>query len=184
MSKENLLFIALIPDRELRQKINIFKNDFSKRFDSHKALKVYPHITMKAPFKCNDNGKDELLNWFSDLHIRQKKFDISLKGFGAFHNKNNPVVYVNPVITKEIQTAQEELIAGFGSLFPGYLHPFDKSFKPHVTIAYRDLTPAMFEKGWKEYKDKFFDEIFHVHSIYLLQHDSKKWNVISTYELE
>jgi hypothetical protein len=34
--KENLYFIALIPKRDLREKINVFKNDFANRFDSKK----------------------------------------------------------------------------------------------------------------------------------------------------
>jgi 2'-5' RNA ligase len=184
MSKENLFFIALIPDRDLREKINFLKNDFAKRFSSSKALKVYPHITLKAPFKCNDNGKEELLSWFSGLRIFQKKFSLRLKDFGAFHNRNNPVVFINPIVTQELLRMQDELIAGFSGLFPGDLHPVDVSFKPHVTIAYRDLTPEMFEKAWKEYQHKSFDAIFDVHALYLLQHDTKKWNLISTCSLE
>ena len=75
MSKnDNLYFIALIPQRELCDEINNFKNDFAKRFNSKKALKVMPHITLKAPFKCAANAHAELVKWFSDLHIKQKHF--------------------------------------------------------------------------------------------------------------
>jgi len=42
---------------------------------------------------------------------------------------------------------------------------------------------AMFLKAWKEYKDKSFDAEFEVDAFYLLQHDTKKWNIISTYNL-
>lgn len=183
MPKENLYFIALIPKRELREKINVFKQDFATRFNSSKALKVYPHITLKAPFKCSENAHKELMKWFADLHIKQKPFSIQLKNFGAFHNKKNPVVYINPTLTKELQFMQKEIIASFSSLFPADVHPVDVEFKPHVTVAYRDLEPVMFEKAWEEYKNKSFNEAFEVDAFYLLQHDTKKWNIIATYSL-
>ena len=181
---ENLYFIALIPKRELRTRITTTQKDFSNRFNSSKALKVYPHITLKAPFKASANAHGELMSWFADLRINQNAFIIQLKNFSAFPNKNNPVIYVNPVITKELKFLQEELIASFSSLFPGDLHKVDIDFHPHCTIAYRDLTPEMFSKAWSEYQHKTFDALFEVDAFYLLQHDSKKWNIIATHNLK
>ncbi|MFN2439631.1 MAG: hypothetical protein ABR503_10560 [Chitinophagaceae bacterium] len=74
IKRTSLFFIALIPNRELREKISTIKKDFSKRFESSKALKVYPHITLKAPFKCSDSGRKELLNWFTEMFIQQNRF--------------------------------------------------------------------------------------------------------------
>lgn len=179
MHKDNLYFIALIPKRELREKITAIKNDFKIRFKSEKALKVYPHITLKAPFKCSANAHNELMNWFSDLRIKQKPISLQLKNFGAFQNKNAPVIYVNPVVTKELQMMQKEIIASFSSIFPSDIHPLDIQFKPHVTVAYRDLTPDNFSKAWEEYKHKTFDDLFEIDAFYLLQHDTKKWNIIA-----
>jgi 2'-5' RNA ligase len=183
MTKESLYFIALIPKRELREKINVFKKDFATRFKSLKALKVYPHVTLKAPFKLPISAHTELINWFADLHLRQKPSNLQLKDFGVFQNKNSPVIYINPVVTKELQLMQKEIIASFSSIFPEDIHPVDVRFKPHITIAYRDLSPEMFSKAWEEYKLKSFIAEFEVDAFYLLQHDTKKWNIISTYSL-
>jgi 2'-5' RNA ligase len=184
MMKTSLFFIALIPNRESREKINTFKLDFSKRFGSSKALKVYPHITLKAPFKCSEGGKSELLNWFTQMNTRQEPFSIELNGFGAFHNKHNPVVFINPVINSDLIQLQKELMIGFNSIFPAYIHPVDVNFKPHITVAYRDLTPEKFSEAWQEYKHKPFNDVFDVTAIYLLEHDRNKWNIISTYKLD
>ena len=180
MPKESLHFIALIPNRELREKIIAIEKDFELRFNSSKALKVYPHITLKAPFKCPTGGRFELLNWFSELVIHQRPFLINLKGYGAFDNKKSPVVVINPVVTKELLNMQKELMIGFKSLFPGYVQPVDLKFTPHLTVAYRDLAPDKFAEAWKEYKDKSFNDVFEVNAIYLLEHDTKKWNVVAT----
>jgi 2'-5' RNA ligase len=184
MFKEGLYFIALIPNRELRKKIIDIERDFEDRFNSSKALKVYPHITLKAPFKCSTSGRIELLNWFSELVIHQRPFLINLKGFGAFNNKKNPVIFINPVLTNELLKMQKELMISFQSLFPGDVHPVDLSFTPHLTVAYRDLTPDKFMQAWEEYKNKSFTEVFEVNAIYLLEHDTKKWNIIATHNLD
>ena len=78
---------------------------------------------------------------------------------------------------------QKELMATFSSLFPGDIHPVDMKFHPHMTIAYRDLTPEMFSKAWEEYASKSFTADFEIDAFYLLQHDTKKWNVIATKNL-
>ena len=178
-----LYFIAIIPPNELQEKITTFKQDFANRFNSKKALKVSPHITLKAPFKFSPDMHGELLRWFTDLHLLQKQFSIQLKNFGAFENKRNPVVFVQPILTKELQALQQQLIASFASVFPGNVHPTDLDFHPHMTIAYRDLSFEMFKQAWTEYKHKSFDETFEADAIYLLQHDSKKWNIIATHNL-
>jgi len=179
----NLYFIALIPRRELREKVTAFKQDFANRFNSKKALKIFPHITLKAPFKFSPGMHGELLRWFNDLHLLQNQFSIQLKNFGAFENKRNPVVFVQPILTKELKALQQQLIASFTSFFPSDIHQMDVKFSPHITVAYRDLTPEMFTKAWREYQHKQFDASFEVDAIYLLQHDSKKWNIIATHNL-
>ena len=131
--KTGLFFIALIPDRELRNKINPFKLDFSNRFESCKALKVYPHITVKVPFKCSGIDRQKVFSWFSEMRLQQKPFHLYLNGFAAFHNKHNPVVFVNPVPNRELITMQRELMTGFNSISPVNIHSVDRGFKPHMT---------------------------------------------------
>ena len=183
MRTENLYFIAIIPKRELREKITAIKQDFANRFNSKTAVKVYPHITLKAPFKLPATSHNELIKWFTDLHILQNAFTVTLKNFGAFDNKRNPVVFVQPVIAHSLQSLQQQLLASFSSAFPTHVYPVDKEFHPHMTVAYRDLTPEMFKQAWSEYQHKLFDAVFEVDAVYLLQHDSKKWNIIATHDL-
>jgi 2'-5' RNA ligase len=179
----SLFFIALIPNRGLREKINSIKKDFSERFESSEALKGYPHITLKTPFKCSNVDREILLNWFSKMPIQQKPFPIQLKGFKAFHNKHKPVVFVNPITNSELIKMQRGLIVGFNNIFPGHLHPVDLNFQPHLTVAYRDLSPENFLLAWKEYRYKPFNDSFDVNAIYLLEHNRVKWNLIDTHTL-
>ena len=115
---ENLYFIALIPPNELREKITAFKQDFANRFNSKKALKVFPHITLKAPFKFSTGMHGVLLKWFNDLHVLQKPFNIQLQNFGEFENKRSPVVFGTTNYYKRIA-----IIASLTSVFPDNVHP-------------------------------------------------------------
>src|SRR5947209_8422873 len=110
---ENLYLIALIPKRELREKITAIKQDFAGRFNSSKALKIYAHITLKAPFKLPTDAHNKLLNWFNNLQIEQHQFSIELKDFGAFPNKKSPVVYIHPISTTAILRLQNKILIGF-----------------------------------------------------------------------
>ena len=179
MSKnDNLYFIALIPQQELCDEINNFKNDFAKRFNSKKALKVMPHITLKAPFKLTADVHADLLKWFANLHFTGQAFTVELKDFGAFQNGYHPVVFINPVMNTELSLMQKEIITGFKNYFPAQVEHSDSKFRPHLTIAYRDLTLQKFREAWKEYKAKCFHAILEVTGIYLLQHDTRQWNII------
>jgi len=175
---ENLYFIAIIPQHKLCDEINSFKNDFATRFNSKKALKLPPHITLKAPFKLTTNAHDSLLQWFANLRFSGKAFSIELKDFGAFQNGYHPVVFINPVMNTELSLVQKEMIAGFKNYFPAQAQYTDLKFRPHLTIAYRDLTLQKFREAWKEYKAKCFHAILEVTGIYLLQHDTRQWNII------
>lgn len=59
-----------------------------------------------------------------------------------------------------------------------------RNFNPHLTVAYRDLTHENFEKAWKEYENKIFEERFEVEKVGLYKHFDQKWNLISTKELK
>ncbi len=79
---------------------------------------------------------------------------------------------------------QKEIIRSFKNSFPALIHDVDLKFKPHITIAYRDLGPEKFKEAWKEYQIKIFNAVFEVTDIHLLQHNTKQWNIISTYALQ
>jgi 2'-5' RNA ligase len=179
----NLYFIALIPQQELCDEINNFKNDFAVRFNSKKALKVMPHITLKAPFKLTADAHNDLLKWFANLHFTGKAFNIELRDFGSFKNGYHPVVFINPVMNAELALMQKAIITSFKEYYPAQAHPTDLRFNPHITIAYRDLTLENFREAWKEYKTKSFNALFEVNGVCLLQHDSRQWNIILKNEL-
>lgn len=186
MPQQNLYFIAIIPPTAISQDITAFRNDFKDKYNSKAALKNMPHITLKAPFKIDAVHHNEVLLWFSSLSFPKGKFAVQLRNFGAFPNPNNPVVFVNPVITPQLRSLQTHIIKGFREEYTDIpVHYFEQEFKPHMTIAYRDLEYSEFDKALKDvYCDKEYTAQFEVSAFFLLQHTGTEWKVIADRNLE
>ena len=180
MPFQNLYFIALLPPENISNEINAFKQEIAKYYESNRALRVMPHITLKAPFKLESEKHILLLEWFRHIPVPVSSFNIELNGFGAFDNSKNPVIYVKPVNNDLLSKLQNEIITDFEKAFPeAGISYIERNFKPHMTIAYRDLQYSMFAKAWPNFKDREYNTEFMAESICLLQHDGRQWNLIA-----
>ncbi|HEX6915072.1 MAG TPA: 2'-5' RNA ligase family protein, partial [Chitinophagaceae bacterium] len=92
----SLYFVAVIPPQPLCGKITAVKQDFRERFHSSHALRLVPHITLKAPFSFPDEKKPEVLDWFAQLPVPAAAFRQKLSGFDCFRSKRNPVIFIVP----------------------------------------------------------------------------------------
>jgi 2'-5' RNA ligase len=185
MREENLYFIAIIPTKEICDEIVALQLDFARHFESKAALKVIPHITLKAPFKLPVSRHSGLQLWFRKLFINSGPFQVELKNFDRFYNKYRPVIYVRAVINVALYSIQKEIIRSFRISYPELnIIDLELEFKPHITVAYKDLKPDKFLEAWDVYKTKVFDAIFDVNGFHLLQHDGKMWNVVETYHIK
>lgn len=167
----SLYFIAVAPHRELREKARSFSKDFKDRFNSVKSYRNFPHITLIPPFTREEALEKDLIELFQNLKIETKSFTQKLNGFGSFPNPKNPVIFIKPENTEEIQALYKEVQAQTN------FHPFKKP-NPHLTVAYRDLLFENFEKAWAEYAEKEFKEEFLVDKICLFKHFNGKWNLL------
>jgi 2'-5' RNA ligase len=181
----NLYFIALIPPESICNDITSFKNDIARYYNSLKALRSVPHITLKAPFTIDTNLHNQVVDWFTSIQLNQAQFDLQLNSFGVFDNPKNPVLYVKPILSDALLTLQQTIIAEFERAFNFIpIHYLERDFNPHITIGYRDLSYPEFEKAWQIYQYKKYDAAFSVKNICLLKHDGAKWNVIAKSNLE
>ena len=179
-----LYFIAIIPPKEVCDEITDFKKDIATRFASKAALRIIPHITLKAPFQLPASDRESLLNWFQKSVISVSPFEQELKNFGSFKNGRTPVIFVKPVMNNSLHQLQKEVLTNFTDHFSKeQVMKSETDFHPHITIGYRDLRPSMFKQAWAEYRSKQYSASFTVTGFYLLQHDKHVWNSISNFAL-
>ncbi|TXF75817.1 2'-5' RNA ligase family protein [Chryseobacterium sp.] len=172
----SLYFVAIAPDSELSDKIRTISRDFLERFESSKAYKNFPHITVIPPFQYDGDKESEVVGKFLKMNLNASPFHIKLCGFSCFPNKNHPVIFIKPENSAELKEVYRQIN-------PAMPFNYISNFNPHLTVAYRDLSTANFEKAWKEYETKPFDESFLVEKIGLYKHFNGKWNLISEKEL-
>jgi len=133
MKEQQLYFIAIMLPQWVDEEIIAFKNDMAHRFKSKKALRTASHITLKAPFKMDAIMHEQLLQWFKRMSVTIAPFMQEIRDFGAFNNKRNPVIYVEPIMNESLQNLQKEVLQWFSSAFPKeVISKNEYTFSPHT----------------------------------------------------
>ncbi len=177
MKKDHrLYFYALVPPEEIQASVTEIKKDFRDRFKSGHALKSPPHITLIPPFEFLFSDENRLIKYLELFASEESSFLQVLENFGTFPPK---VIYVRVLKTESLLDMYKrfrkfmEINLGLGkkSYSPG-------KFKPHMTVAFRDLTPENFYLAKTAYVQKQVSFRFLVQSICLLRHNGQHWDIL------
>lgn len=121
--------------------------------------RVVPHLTLICPFRLkswiwpfsiflNSNGR-RLIKEFNDVVGHYGLMTFKIKNFGNFPENN--VLFVNIDPSKELCDMQRELANKLKPFCK--LSKFDFDFKPHATIAFKDVGKK-FNSIWGYIKNK------------------------------
>lgn len=167
-------FIAVVPPDDIRKEVTDIKQYVSEEYSSHHALKSPPHITLHMPFSWKDDKREKLDSRLEILASQSQEFSMDLHDFDCFRPR---VIFINSLSNgklEDLHEATRQKMKSLNILNSGYK---DRSFHPHMTIAFRDLSKPTFEKAWAEFKGRQFRRSFEVKSICLLRHDGKIWQI-------
>ncbi len=176
--KVDLYFIALIPPAELREEIREIKERMKAEYGAGHALKSPAHITLQMPFKQNSADEAEMSEALNRFATGEKSFTVDLEGYGAFKPR---VIFINisePGRVRSLHSRLKEVLLTELHFSPGEVM---KDVQPHITVATRDLTKEAFLKVWPEVRDEEFSASFEVHSIFLLKHNGRNWDILEEY---
>ncbi len=177
---KSLFFIALLPPKEIQQDITDIKQHFAQVYDSRAALKSPPHITLQPPFGWEMANLADLSTGLQNFAQVQKAIPIQLQGFGAFIPK---VIYLQPSKTPELLALQTALQAYTEDEFK-MAKTKTRSFSPHITVAFRDLTKANFRQAWEIFEKREFATEFVVYHLTLLLHNGNKWEICQEFPFQ
>ncbi|WOD39152.1 2'-5' RNA ligase family protein [Nodosilinea sp. E11] len=174
-------FVALLPPKNLQETITAIQHDIGQRFGSKAALRSPPHITLQPPFQWPLDRTAELERSLHSWVCHQPPIPIALERFSAFAPR---VIYIDVVQTPELMAIQPALITHLHKHCGlGNASTQPRPFCPHVTVAFRDLTPAAFRQAWPEFKQRPFSAEFVVSALTLLRHDGQRWQIFSDFLL-
>ena len=180
MKEKELYFIALVPEEPLYSLVMELKEYFKEHYRSRKALNSPPHITLQMPFKWRPDREDRIEEMLIRVTNTWEKFQLRLNGFGFFDPR---VVYIDLEESKPLISLQKDVGKAVREHLKLVNDLGERPFRPHMTIAFRDLKKPMFARAKEEFKQKSFEEQFYVNDICLLKHNGSSWDIYRRFEL-
>ncbi|MFD2286567.1 hypothetical protein GJU39_16710 [Pedobacter petrophilus] len=168
---ENLFLICLIPPASIVEDVDKIRNYIADEFKVYESLKRPAHITLIAPLKITSGATEK--RFFSALStaVFSDAFTQVLSHFNAFPPHT---FYLNVEQNRGIMSLQSEIKK---ALNPLKLDSQRDNFKftPHLTLAFKDVKPPVFESIIKAFKDRKFKRAFTVSGFSVYKHIDKKW---------
>ncbi|MCU0399676.1 MAG: 2'-5' RNA ligase family protein [Algoriphagus sp.] len=167
-------FLALIPPDPILSESHEIKEEIQKKFGLKYALKSPPHITLKMPFLYNEAKEEQLTARLCEFLGTQMSFTVGISGIGTFGQR---VIFQRIVATPRLEEFQKSL------KFFCKRHLFladelsDRNYHPHLTLAFKDLKPSMFEGVLKLAIAYQFEAVFNVDRIFLLKKSAGRWQI-------
>jgi 2'-5' RNA ligase len=168
-------FIALLPPPEVQRYVTQVKEYFRDTYQSQAALRSPPHITLQAPFEWPTADAEQLFMTLAQFRASTSTIPLCLSGFGAFPPR---VIFLAVEHTPALITLQAELSQYVEDTL-GIVdrRSRDRPFRPHLTVAFRDLKPAAFRRAWPEFEPQTVQFDFEVQALTLLRHTGHRWAV-------
>jgi 2'-5' RNA ligase len=174
-------FIALVPEGKIQEDATQLKELLKEKFNLKYALKSPAHITIKMPFNWNEAKEEKLISLLDGFFTEKKAFGLRLKGFDRFGKR---VIFISVKPSDPLLQLQQSLGEFSRIALKQALELSDKSFHPHMTLAFKDIKPAKFDEYWQFIKQQTFDQQYQVTHVALLKRHDGRWSVIQTFPLD
>jgi len=166
---ENLFLVCLVPPVSIVEDIDEIRTYISEKFKVYESLKRPAHITLYPPVKLSSQDAEK--SFFKALEDAAfgKPFIQVLRNFNSFHDKT---FYLDVEQHEGLMNLEKQITK---ALQPLKLIEKKEKFNPHVTLAFRDVKPPVFQQLSAEFKDRKFKREFPVSSFSVYKHQDKRW---------
>ncbi len=174
-------FIAIVAPEPILSEVKTLKQYMAENYQSIASTKSPAHVTLYMPFWWQEDQEIFLQNSLKSFSAQTKGFQLFLNGFDCFAPK---VIFIHVERNIALQVLQNKLLQHLKETIGLYHAKYSQQkFRPHLTIASRDLTKEKFEEAWQEFKDKEYEADFKVDKIALLKHNGKIWEINEYFSL-
>lgn len=176
--KKALYFIAIVLPEPVATRIRMIQEYIATHFESKAALRSPPHITLVAPFYADDAGVQRIAEVLTFIK-KEHSLNIHLRGFDHFGRK---VVFVHVDADLQLSGLASQLAR---SLIDAGLDVKEETreYHPHVTVAFKDLTPRMYAHVWDYVQSVEIDEVVVVDRITLLRLQEGRWTIYQQFDV-
>ena len=177
--KINSYFIAVVLSNDVGCRVEQIKQTFKERFNCLAALKSPAHITLQPPFSFLESQEIHYLQKIGLFCLTRRPFTVELKNFAAFAPRTIFIDVVANNFLSELQSDLRKFLQNESLI--NQAQNDKRPFKPHVTVANRDLKPDDFKLAWQDYQKQPFEARFEVKSVSLLKHDGAGWKILGNF---
>ena len=171
-------FIALLPPTEVQTVAWQFKQELAEVYQSYAALRSPPHITLQPPFWWSVEQLPPLHQVLAEFALASPPVPITLENFDVFKPR---VIFIHVHPQENLLNLQQALAQ---TLHQQCNLPLEKRpFHPHLTIGFRDLDRANFQKAWAVFQTRSLYFAFTVPQLTLLIHDGQRWQIQQEFPL-
>ena len=144
-------WVGIIIPKKISKELFKLEKEISEKYKTFYNLnsKIGPHVTIT--FQGNVDGKDlnEIEATVKEISRKVRPFKIKITGVKKF-NKNN-VIYAGVLKTRELKNLKK--------IFSYELKSFGgirniRSFTPHITLAFKDITKENFRRAFRELRHR------------------------------
>lgn len=165
-------FIALVLEGDSGDLITELKKEMARKFKSRRALNSPPHITLIPPFFMADQKlQSVLIPDLKEFAGMYRKFEVQMSEFGSFAPR---VIYIKPANSSYLVDQQKHLENFLTEKYTEIVSS-KRSFHPHVTIGFRDLTKDRYEEAWEYFNQKSILSRCVIEKITVLKHNGERW---------
>ncbi len=175
-------FIAFVPPEPVFSDAQRLRELFAERFNSKAALKSPPHITLHMPFWMPEKKEARLIGKFCQFARRFPPIKVCLDNFSSFPPR---VIFINVAESEQLQHFQKSLERFCKTELNLFNASYgDEPYRPHLTLAFRDLKKQAYHEAWDNFKSREYKAEFIADKISILKHDGARWQILSEIILE
>lgn len=177
-----LYFIAILPPDSVGAEVRLVQNYIASRFGPRRAMRLPVHITVEPPFRLPPSQHALLEKRLSHFFQNESAFELELKNYGTFR-QDVLFIDVNPTLQLlEMQARLSRFLREEPALIRS--KPLHEGYKPHLTLANRDIDSHTHHRLWSEFNTRKFFARFVVETIALLRHEDKEWKNVRNFALQ
>lgn len=178
MAKEHYPCVTYL-DESAQNQFRVLQKDLFNLTGSKACLEEWePHITVGKSLELDSKELLNLIKELKEFATKQNSFEVEIKDFGfmihevvaKLYNCEPYLVYLNVMVNDKLQ----QFVDSLNTILKKYECKFDIfPYKPHLTLAFKDLDEEGFEKAKKYLKEKKFSKKVKVGSFSLARDKEK-----------
>lgn len=175
-----LYLLATLPPEPVFSEVWAMKQEVHQLTGSRNAVRLPPHITLIPPFRLGPAAFEPRARAvLADFAAGQAPVEVGLHDFTWFGNRT---LFVRVEPAEALQQLHAALAARLRLELPEVPQE-TRPFTPHMTLATRDLPPALVPALKADFAARRYQAAFMVTALVLFRHDGRQWQPVQEHQL-